>query len=189
LREDSDVGFLGDQGVLVAAIKALLVHGAELGDSMAILRLAFGHQVDQRKLREFICRFVGYGQIHADRAFGSSAQRATMIGGGRLIAEEADIFQIPLPPSLSGRAGRRRLTVTLAWLTPINPRDRRYRCARLWFEPPQQDLRLARREADWQAVQRGTIQHEILEGQYAAVFALDGTLTRVGSFSVHALSR
>jgi len=34
-------------------------------------------------------------------------------------------------------------------------------------------LRIDRQQADWQAVQRGTLQHEILEGEEAAVF-VDG---------------
>ena len=35
---------------------------------------------------------------------------------------------------------------------------------------------MSRQEADWQAAQRGTVQHEILEGQQASVFADDQTL-------------
>jgi hypothetical protein len=34
-------------------------------------------------------------------------------------------------------------------------------------------LQVARTQADWRAVQRGTVQHEILEGERAAVF-IDG---------------
>ena len=47
------------------------------------------------------------------------------------------------------------------------------RRADLWFEPPSEPLKVTRKEADWQAARRGTIQHEVLEGERAAVF-VDG---------------
>ena len=65
----------------------------------------------------------------------------------------------------------RRLTATLAWLSPINPRHRNYRTASLSVEPPQTELRVRRKECDFRAVQRGTVQHEILEGEAATPFA------------------
>jgi hypothetical protein len=177
LRDQGQAEFLMDQGIFVAALKALLVHGADLGEGLTIMTAAFSGRVDNRRLREFTSRFLGYGRVDLDRAFGSTAQRATLIGGGHLHAEDADVFEIPLPPSLSGKTGRRRLTMTLAWLSPVNSRDRRYRRARLWFAPPRDELQVDRCQADWNAAQRGTIQHEILEGRKAAVFADGEALT------------
>lgn len=66
--------------------------------------------------------------------------------------------------------------MSLAWNSPINPRSRKYRAAHLWFSPKGDLLRVHRRDADWRAVQRGTIQHEILEGEAAAMFAEDDAL-------------
>jgi hypothetical protein len=177
LQREAGAEFLADQAVLVAAIKALLVHGAECHDMKALIRSAFDGRVSGHKLSEFTSRFVGYGEVNLDRAFSSTAQRATMLGGGRLPAEAADRFEVPLPPSLSAKAGLRRLTATLAWLTPVNHRDYRYRRARLWFEPPTKELNVGRCGADRHAAQRGTVQHEILEGDRASVFADSDTLT------------
>lgn len=177
LQHEAGADFLADQAVLVAAIKALLVHGAECHDAKAAIRSAFDGRVSGHKLSEFTSRFIGYGEVDLDRAFGSTAQRATMLGGGRLPAESADSFHVPLPPSLSARAGLRRLTATLAWLTPVNHRDYRYRQARLWFDPPARELNVSRCGADRHAAQRGTVQHEILEGDRASVFADGDALT------------
>jgi hypothetical protein len=69
--------------------------------------------------------------------------------------------------------GRRRLTITLAWLTPVNPIHRAWRRADLWFTPPPTPLEVIRQEADGNAVQRGTVQHEVLEGDRATAF-VDG---------------
>jgi hypothetical protein len=170
LRDDASAHFLEDDGVLVSALKALVVHGASLGDALTSVSEAFAGRVDPGKLREFVTRFVGYGSLVGPAVQGSTGTRATMLGGGRLGADEAHVYDIPLPPSLSGKAGQRRLTMTLAWLTPTNPRDRRYRRARLWLSSPESELRVGRTQADWRASQRGTIQHEIFEGTGAAAY-------------------
>ena len=92
-----------------------------------------------------------------------------MLGFGELDDGEGAEFALPLPPSLSGTDGPRRLTVTLAWLTPIRCSHRAYRVAHLWFNPAHA-IASTRFFADGRAVQRGTLQHEVLEGHRAAVF-------------------
>lgn len=42
-----------------------------------------------------------------------------------------------------------------------------------WPEPASEPFKVSRKEADWQAVRRGTVQNEVFEGEYAAVF-VDG---------------
>jgi hypothetical protein len=64
-------------------------------------------------------------------------------------------------------------SLTLAWISPINSRHAKYRAARLWIKPPHEGLGVDRLNCDWQAVQRGTLQHEILEGKNAIPF-VDG---------------
>ena len=80
------------------------------------------------------------------------------------------MHRFPLPQSLSGQSGLRRVTITLAWLSPVNPRHQAWRRADLWFAPPRDPLRVDRQQAYWRAVQRGTLQHEILEGERADPF-------------------
>lgn len=83
-------------------------------------------------------------------------------------------FQPPLPPGLSGKRVWRRVTVTLAWMSPVNPTHQGYRRAKLWLTPPQHELRVKRvNSVHEKAVLRGTVQHEVLEGESAVAF-LDG---------------
>jgi hypothetical protein len=96
-------------------------------------------------------------------------QRVTILGFGQLADGEGQEFLFPLPPSLSAVTQKRRLTITLAWLTPVNSKHQNYRVAHLWFDP-KNNLAPKRMCADHDAVQRGTVQHEVLEGNKAMDF-------------------
>ena len=164
-------------------LKALIAHGADWGRVGEILDGLLRTAENRRQFREYVTRLLGYGVIEIDRVMECTPYRVTALGGGTLGADQSHIHEFPLPPSLSGKRGLRRLVVTLAWLTPVNPRHQGWRRADLWFHPdPQRPpkskdpltvLRLKRLEADGRAVQRGTLQHEILEGDEAAAF-VDG---------------
>ncbi|MEM7248531.1 MAG: S8 family peptidase [Acidobacteriota bacterium] len=155
-------------------LKALLAHGADWELAGPTLDNILGTDDNRRQFKEYVTRLLGYGTINLSRARECTERRATAISGGLLAKEQSHIHRFPLPPSLSGQRGHRRLTITLAWHTPVNPRHQGWRRADLWFAPPQSALRVSRQQADWQAVQRGTLQHEILDGEQAAVFS-DGT--------------
>jgi hypothetical protein len=81
---------------------------------------------------------------------------------------------IGLPPSLNAKVVKRRLTFTLAWMSPVNARHSKYRAARLWIKPPNEEFNVTRLNCDWQRVRQGTVQHEILEGESAIAFT-DGS--------------
>ncbi len=151
-------------------LKALLIHGAEWGDLENQISGA-RPELTGRDIQNLITRYVGYGLSDIDRAISCTEQRATLIGAGALKDGEALEFRAPLPPSLVAQKVKRRLTITLAWMTPVNARNAKYRSARLWIKPPHDSLRVSRMNADWQHVQRGTVQHEILEGNDAIVFS------------------
>lgn len=154
-------------------LKAMLAHSADWGRAGPVLERLLRTPENSRQFSEYATRLLGYGSVNPQRVRECTAYRATAIGGGLIPKDQAHIHRYPLPPSLSGRRGRRRLTITLAWLTPVNPRHQAWRRADLWFAAPREPLRVDRTQADWQAVQRGTVQHEILEGDEAAVF-VDG---------------
>ncbi|HEV2293558.1 MAG TPA: S8 family peptidase [Tepidisphaeraceae bacterium] len=158
--------------------KALLIHGARWGDTYATMKRILSPNGNSDELKEQVARFIGYGLADPDRVLGCTERRATLIGCGLLKDGQAKVFTVPLPTSLSGRREWRRLAVTLAWFSPINPAHRNYRKAALWFSDPTQPLKLERTDADWQAVQRGTLQHEIFEGESAAAFS-DGDALRL----------
>ena len=155
-------------------LKALLAHGADWGNLERQILDARPDISERRKQQDFVTRFIGYGLADIDRALTCTEQRATLIGVGELKNDEALEFRAPLPPCISAQTIKRRLTITLAWLTPVNVRNSKYRAARLWIDPPAGDFGVSRASYQWQHVRRGTLQHEILEGQDALAF-VDGS--------------
>ncbi len=146
-------------------LRALAVHTANWGDARRELQpLLEKHGVGNRA-REHVARFLGYGFLRPDRMLACTEQRATMLGFGALAANEAHQFAVPVPVALGPHVGVKRFTATLAWFSPINPRHREYRRASLWFDLQEKVLRIDRTQADWNAVKRGTLQHEVYEGQ------------------------
>lgn len=113
---------------------------------------------------------LGYGSVDFERVKECTVRRVTALGGGKLGVDEAQIHRFPLPPSLSGKRGYRRVTITLAWFSPVNPKHRGWRQASLSFSPPKDALSVKRAQAHWQTVKRGTVQHEVLEGAAAAAY-------------------
>jgi hypothetical protein len=145
---------------LAAALKALMVHGAEwpdvklIGDGTGMLPLE---------------RFLTYGWLATDHVLGCPTHRVTVLAVGDLDARQEEDIVVPLPASLSGVVGKRRITATLAWLSPINWRNRQYRRAKLGFHPPAGALQpvVTSRQVGFQRAQRGTVQHQIYEGRGA----------------------
>ena len=148
-------------------IKALLAHGASLGnieDQVLAARPDVIHWHAQRRL---VSRYAGYGVADVDRALTCTEQRATMLGVGELRNEKAWEFRVPVPEALNATLVKRRLTVTLSWFTPPNARHSKYRAARLWVDLPDDPLRLTRLEGEARQLQLGTLQHETFEGEGA----------------------
>jgi len=175
LRQDPG-GAMLDKVPIALWLKVLLAHSARWGEAHELLRRVLTPTIEERRIREHITRYLGYGPVDASRVVECTPYRVTALGGGQIEAEESHIHRFPLPPSLGGKRGWRELAITLAWFTPTNPLHQGYRGADLWFDPPADqfdDLRLKRREADFHAARRGTLQHEVLEGERAAPF-VDG---------------
>lgn len=167
-----------NRDTIAPLLKALLVHGAVWPDgTIEVLKTVIPAG---RKQKRGIARFLGYGIADPGRVEACTAQRATVIGAGLLQMDKAHEYRFPLPVELSNTTEWRRLVITLAWLTPVNPAHRVYRKAKLSFQPPgnKDYLNLNRQHADWQQAQRGTVQHEILEGKKASVFQ-DGDDLRI----------
>jgi hypothetical protein len=83
---------------------------------------------------------------------------------------------VSLPIALAATTEWRRLTITLAWLSPVNSRSRIYRMARLAFQPPTDELGVSRKQADHNAARKGTVQHEVLEGDQAVAYVAGDSL-------------
>jgi hypothetical protein len=155
---------------LAPLLKALLVHGASWDTRSETLANCLGLKGISKK-RE-LARYLGYGVPDFDRVVECTATRATAIGFGSIEKDERHEYRFPLPLSLSGGDKWRRLTITLAWISPINPGNRNYRRAALSFDSKtiQSDVGGSRTEADWQQVKTGTVQHEVIEGTDVVVY-------------------
>ena len=164
-------------------LKALLVHGATWGEAGGKLDEAFGPGGrDWQRHRDNISRFLGYGRPEIDRVLDCAAERATLFAFGEIEQDMQDEFDIPLPPSIEGSTELRRLTMTLAWLTPVNARHQQYRSATLELlsaGDASYSLAVARTSAQPThiAISRGTLSHCVFEGDSAIAF-LDGGLLK-----------
>jgi hypothetical protein len=170
-------GEILDDARVAVIIKAMLVHGASWGEWPEFIEQVFdgtdnGPERWWRNKRN-CARFLGYGAADFDRGTVCNDQRVILLGCGELSADEGHVYRVPLPRALHAQTEKRRLTITLAWLSPMNPRHRSYRIADLWFDPPVSYLQVKRTDADHDAVTRGTVQHEVLEGS-ASVPINDG---------------
>ncbi|AOY57424.1 S8 family peptidase [Desulfococcus multivorans] len=164
-------------------LKAMLVHGCAWGDVGAQVGDLLRTPENNRQLSGLVSRWMGYGVPQVNRVLDCTEQRATLLGFGQLSDGEAHVFRLPLPPSLGARPEWRRLTVTMAWLSPISAGTQKYRTASLWFEVggvvPAKDRKESCSGTDgWRAVRRGTVQHEVFEGQRAEPF-IDGDVIEI----------
>jgi hypothetical protein len=158
--------------------KALIAHSALWPESERVIREALANAGRSRTVRDDVSRFVGFGVVDFARATIATDQRVTLAGWGTLETDEAEFFRIPLPPSLSGIRAWRRLIVTLAWFSPVNSANRKYRNALLWFDAIDEvrDLGVQRDEIGQRLARRGTLQHEVYEGEATSAFVDGSTL-------------
>ena len=170
-------GELLTDNCISSLIKAFIVHGSSWGVPGQTVRNLL--DVDEKNT---ITRFLGYGVVDSSVLFDCNDERVTIIGCGSIHEDEAHRYRIPLPSSLVGMRIQKRLTCTLAWISPINPAHQGYRNAELWFEPWGETnsdnnamdlLRLSRLETDNRTSKRGTVQHEIFIGEQAAAYNPD----------------
>ena len=161
LREDNpDVLSKNFDAVL---IKTLLVHSASHGESSNIYN-TLKNPTNKSKFTRYRSRYLGYGSVHIGRVLECTKTRATAIGYGIVKDTERHRYRFPLTGGIS-IGSYLRLTVTLAWLSPINPFHIGNRRAKLWFvgNGLKGDQGHTRLESDWQQVRKGTVQHEIFE--------------------------
>lgn len=176
LRAEADGERLSDEYAAVL-LKAMLVHKAAWGAAYDHLKSVLKPAATREdKFRRLAARFLGFGFVEPIESLVGADHRATMLGCGELADNKAHEYSIPLPSSLSGVRGLRRIVVTLAWLSPIHPRHRNYRGAALWFDIENEKLATKREDTEWRSARNGTVQHEIFEGERAAAFAEDDTM-------------
>lgn len=175
LRDYADITLTA--GETAALLKTILVHGASWGPAGQEIERIFAADiaaVDARRQwherNRLKARFLGFGEVEPDRCFFCTDQRATVLGWGVLKKDEGHEYLLPLPPSLSATKTNRRLAMTLGWLTPINCQHRDYRKAHLWFTFDKNKLGVDNANLDQDAAERGTVVHQVFEGEKARAF-------------------
>ena len=152
-------------------VKALLAHEA----SWHVVRKPVEDaqkEVLGRSLRDAVSHFVGYGRADPTHALICNEHRVTALAAGYIADGQAHAYRLPLPPSLAATTAERRLTLTLACLTPINPEHRAYRRAALTIEPSDgPKLVTDRSDVTSYPSRRGTLEHVRLAGSRALPFA------------------
>lgn len=155
--------------------KALLVHAAQWSSLDELFREILG--LSGQSVRRRLTQLLGYGAVDGTRVATAERVRAVLVGAGSIEEGQRHTYRYPLPSGLNATTEWRRLTITLAWTSPVNMRSQRYRMARLRFSPPRDELALTPVEADHNAVVKGTVQHQILEGASAVAFAEGDSLS------------
>ncbi len=173
------------ESLMSVLMKALLIHGARQPENIKQqLGLALKNEGNARTFKRVISRYIGYGVADIERVLACTEQRATVLGCGEIRENEVHEYAFPLPTGLSAQKLWRRLVVTLAWFSPINPDHRNLREAKLSLEPGgsnwgEGSLKLNRQDGDHTQVLRGTIQHEVLEGTKTIAAYQDGEMLRI----------
>ncbi len=166
-------------------LKALLVHGAKQNEAVQkLLKETLRTKTNGKLLKRLSARFMGYGETDIDRVLACAKTRATAIASAEITENEIHEYSFPIPSDLANTEIWRRLTITLAWFTPINPKHANLREAKLEFGDGGESwtkgiLNLAIEDADHNQIKRGTVQHKILAGQKEIKGYLQGESIRI----------
>jgi len=180
-QENQDI----PESLMAVLMKALLIHSARQPENVKQqLVTALKNRSNSRSFKQVISRYIGYGAADIERVLTCTEQRATVLGCGEIRENEVHEYAFPLPIGLSAQKLWRRLVVTLAWFSPVNPDHRNLREAKLELQPggtkwKDAALKLHRKDGDHNQVLKGTIQHEVLEGSKTIAAYQDGEMLRI----------
>jgi hypothetical protein len=162
---------------LPAILKCLVAHGCDWGAVGAALDGMYPPNGNWYRRRRTISAFLGFGEADTERVLDGTTSRVTMFGYGEILNNKRDVFEFPLPNALASRTDLRRITATLAWLSPLRVKARNYRAIGLELTGPDG------RTDIWDGVTRqplqpphglsvkGTLMHRVFEGHRAIPFA------------------
>ncbi|MFV8769103.1 S8 family peptidase [Yersinia enterocolitica] len=152
-------------------IKSLITHGASWGGMSNQLASTLTG-IDSKKLKSTISQFIGYGKPDVERVKTCLDNRATILGYGSLAGGHAHSYRLPIPIGLGGVNVWRKLTITLSWFAEPCTSNLKYRDSVMWASLEGENKSLAsERNYDWQQVRRGTLHHEIFEGETVTVLS------------------
>lgn len=151
-------------------LKAALAHTARWSSARAVIEEVL-RDTKGRVRREDVARFLGLGRPQPLAALTADDHKAVLVQASRIRVDEAHEYELPLPPSLSALKERRRLILTLAWISPVRPRHKSYREIGLELSLLGPDKVFGdRTEVDANSSKRGTVLHQVFENHRAIPF-------------------
>ena len=122
-------------------------------------------------------KFLGYGVPDISKVKECTKNRVTLVGYGDIKQGDAYLYEIPIPFDFHTQKYRRKLTVTLAYFSPVRPTTLKYREKQVWFTlDAGANVAGPRLEFDYNAVTRGTLQHEVFETENITVWDENSSL-------------
>lgn len=183
LNQESDPSQQIHESYFPVLVKALITHGANLGENYSLFRELIERfpSVANNQIKARTVAYTGYGEVNEDRVLYCTAHRVTLIGVGELTwneAQSAHLFKFPLPASISSQVIQKRLVTTLAWFSPCNVWSNKYRIAHLYLSNfrNNEDITLDDGMYDFKKTSRGTLQHQVYEGTRADAFIEGGNM-------------
>ena len=156
-------------------IKAMLAHGASWNGWDRLFQGILG--ISGNSAKNALHRYLGYGEPDVERVKECTKEQVTLIGFGDIAQDKAFVYSIPIPIEFHEKSLKRKLTVTLAYLSPIHPSSIKYREKQVWVTINNGNSLIgSRAEYDYHAVQRGTLQHEIFENDSIEVWDIDQSI-------------
>lgn len=156
-------------------IKAMLVHGASWNGLDKLFQETL--EISGRQTKSILHKYLGYGEPDVEKVKECTKERVTLIGYGDIMQNQAFVYSIPMPIEFHEKKMRRKLTVTLAYLSPIHPSSIKYREKQVWLTINNGNTLIgSRAEYDYHAVQRGTLQHEIFENDSIEVWNVEAAI-------------
>ena len=156
-------------------IKAMLAHGASWNGWDRLFQGILG--ISGNSAKNALHRYLGYGEPDVERVKECTKEQVTLIGFGDIAQDKAFIYSIPIPIEFHEKSLKRKLTVTLTYLSPIHPSSIKYREKQVWVTINNGNSLIgSRAEYDYHAVQRGTLQHEIYENDSIEVWDIDKSI-------------
>ncbi len=149
-------------------LKALLAHGCAWGAAGDILYELYNGNALRKK--EAISRVLGYGRPDHSKVATAHGSRITLLADDKISHNILHEYKLPIPRAMISNRELRRVVLTLAWSSPIDPLTQRYRGVRLEMvdRDGKRDFWKGIKRIlspDGRAARRGTLQHLVLEGQ------------------------
>lgn len=158
------------------ALKTMLIHSCSWGEIGKDIMSNYVPKIPRRQ-RDETLKWIGYGYPNQEFSSFCTDQRVTVMGYGVLTSGMQTKFVFPLPECLISQAVKKRLTITLAWMSPIASNNKNYRLAKLAYTANgYKQVTTSREDSAEHNAKRGTVQHDVFEGENASTYVSGSTI-------------